>query len=389
MLERLAPVFEAVAAAERDLRRRLPRRRDGPRHPARRARASTSTSPSRATRSPSRRRSPTRSAAACARTRSSARRSSSTARASASTSSRRAPSSTTPRPRCRRSSTRRSARTSSAATSRSTRWPSRSRATTTAGSSTPSAAARDLEARRDPRPAQPLVHRRSDADLPRDPLREPLRLPDGRAHAAARARDCIEMGLVGDLSSARLRDELVALLEEGEVEHSILRLAELGADKAIHPHLAADEEAVALLGAPAGAARAATSVEVPAWRLGLIALARQLPPDEVYGWLAAPEGAPPRRRADRRRRHGRAADRRAAARRDARAGRGRRACRSATPPTRRCSRSRSPICEPLHDVLPRPPRRPARDRPAATSPSSASVSRRAWGRSSRSSADES
>ena len=66
-------------------------------------------------------------------------------------------------------------------------------------------------------------------------------------HTLRLARGCVEMGLVGDLSSARLRDELVALLEEGEVEHSILRLAELGADRAIHPHLAADDEAVALL----------------------------------------------------------------------------------------------------------------------------------------------
>src|SRR5262245_13241903 len=66
-------------------------------------------------------------------------------------------------------------------------------------------------------------------------------------HTARLARGCIEMGLVGDLSSARLRDELVALLEEGDVGHSVLRLAELGAARAIHPHLAADEEAVELL----------------------------------------------------------------------------------------------------------------------------------------------
>src|SRR5436190_2132842 len=100
----------------------------------------------------------------------------------------------------------------------------------------------------------------------------------------ARARGTIEMGLVGDLSSARLRDELVALLEEGEVEHSTLRLAELGADKAIHPHLAADQEAVALLARLRALARQ-YEVDVPAWRLGLIALARKLPPDEVYEWL--------------------------------------------------------------------------------------------------------
>jgi tRNA nucleotidyltransferase (CCA-adding enzyme) len=103
-------------------------------------------------------------------------------------------------------------------------------------------------------------------------------------HTLRLARGTIEMGLVGDLSSARLRDELVALLEEGEVEHSILRLAELGADKAIHPHLAADDEAVTLLARLRALARQ-YEVEVPAWRIGLIALARQLPPDEVYDWL--------------------------------------------------------------------------------------------------------
>ena len=64
-----------------------------------------------------------------------------------------------------------------------------------------------------------------------DPLREPLRLPDGRRTPRGSRAVTIEMGLVGDLSSARLRDELEALLAEGEVEHSILRLAELGADE--------------------------------------------------------------------------------------------------------------------------------------------------------------
>jgi tRNA nucleotidyltransferase (CCA-adding enzyme) len=103
-------------------------------------------------------------------------------------------------------------------------------------------------------------------------------------HTLRLARGCIEMGLVGDLSSARLRDELVALLEEGEVEHSILRLAELGADRTIHPHLAADEEAVRLLARMRALAQE-YDVDVPAWRLGLTALARKLPPDEAYRWL--------------------------------------------------------------------------------------------------------
>jgi len=102
-------------------------------------------------------------------------------------------------------------------------------------------------------------------------------------HTERLARACIDMGLVGDLSSARLRDELVALLGEGEIRHSILRLGDLGADRAIHPHLAADEEAVALLGRLV-ALRDRYALEVPDWRLGLIVLARRLPPSDLYDW---------------------------------------------------------------------------------------------------------
>ena len=104
-------------------------------------------------------------------------------------------------------------------------------------------------------------------------------------HTKRLARGCIEMGLVGDLSSARLRDELLALLEEGELDHSILRLRELGVEAAIHPHLAADDEAVTLLKRLAEL-KARYEVDVPDWRLGLSVLARRMPPDEVYGWLS-------------------------------------------------------------------------------------------------------
>jgi tRNA nucleotidyltransferase (CCA-adding enzyme) len=103
-------------------------------------------------------------------------------------------------------------------------------------------------------------------------------------HTARLARSTIEMGLVGDLSSARLRDELVLLLSEGDVRHSILRLGELGADRAIHPHLAADDEAVALFDRLVELA-GEHGVDVPAWRLGLLALARKLSSDELYDWL--------------------------------------------------------------------------------------------------------
>ena len=103
-------------------------------------------------------------------------------------------------------------------------------------------------------------------------------------HTQRLARGTIEMGLVGDLSSARLRDELVALLEEGDAGASILRLAELGAGAAIHPHLAADDEAVDLLGRMRRL-NEHYGTAVPSWRLAFAVLARHMPPDEVYAWL--------------------------------------------------------------------------------------------------------
>jgi tRNA nucleotidyltransferase (CCA-adding enzyme) len=103
-------------------------------------------------------------------------------------------------------------------------------------------------------------------------------------HTARLARGCIEMGLVGDLSSERLRDELELLLSEGEVEHAVLRLAGLGAATAIHPRLAADEEAAGLIRRARGLAEE-YGLDVPSWRIGIAALARRMPPDELYDWL--------------------------------------------------------------------------------------------------------
>jgi tRNA nucleotidyltransferase (CCA-adding enzyme) len=103
-------------------------------------------------------------------------------------------------------------------------------------------------------------------------------------HSSRLARGCIEMGLVGDLSSARLRDELVTLLEDPGAAGGIIRLGELGADRAVHPHLKADAEAVALF-ERALALRDELDVELPAWRVGLAALGRELTSEEVYDWL--------------------------------------------------------------------------------------------------------
>jgi tRNA nucleotidyltransferase (CCA-adding enzyme) len=103
-------------------------------------------------------------------------------------------------------------------------------------------------------------------------------------HSARLARGCIEMGLVGDLSSARLRDELVLLLEEPAAAGGIVRLGEIGADRAIHTQLRADAEAAALY-ERARALRDELRVEVPAWRIGFAALAQEMTSAQAYDWL--------------------------------------------------------------------------------------------------------
>jgi tRNA nucleotidyltransferase (CCA-adding enzyme) len=111
-------------------------------------------------------------------------------------------------------------------------------------------------------------------------------------HTTALARHCIATGHVGDLSGARLREELIALLEEGDVSHAIPRLAELGAEKEIHPDVVADEEAVRLFDR-LRELNEQYDLKVPAWRLGFAALARGIPAGELAEWL---EGLKVRRR---------------------------------------------------------------------------------------------
>ncbi|GIU95097.1 MAG: poly(A) polymerase [Gaiellaceae bacterium] len=103
-------------------------------------------------------------------------------------------------------------------------------------------------------------------------------------HSARLARACIEMGLVGDLSSARLRDELTALLDDPGAVGGILRLGELGADRAVHPRLRADAEAAALF-ERALELRSELGLDVPPWRIGLAVLGRELSTEEAFDWL--------------------------------------------------------------------------------------------------------
>jgi tRNA nucleotidyltransferase (CCA-adding enzyme) len=103
-------------------------------------------------------------------------------------------------------------------------------------------------------------------------------------HALALARSCVEMGLFDDLSSARLRDELIDILDEPDSPRSILRLAEIGVTAAVQPHLAADEEAAALV-ERLRRLRDRFAPELPCWRLGFAVLARRMAAYELYSWL--------------------------------------------------------------------------------------------------------
>jgi tRNA nucleotidyltransferase (CCA-adding enzyme) len=100
------------------------------------------------------------------------------------------------------------------------------------------------------------------------------------------ARSCAAMHLVGDLSSVRLRDELVALLGEGDVEWTLGRLFELGIAREVHPKLATGAKTVALVQLlDALVADVGLHDEVVPWRLRLAAVTRSMAHDELYVWL--------------------------------------------------------------------------------------------------------
>ena len=171
-----------------------------------------------------------------------------------------------------------------------------------------------------------------------------LRLPHGRAHGAARARVHRDGARRRPVLDAAAATSSRRCSPRARSSTRVLRLAELGAAAAIHPHLAADEEAVAPDPTRHGTSRREYGLDVPAWRLGIAALARQMPPDEVYGWL---ESLKMRRRDVEQiaaRRHPRARGSSSGCE-----GRGRRRRRSSRSPsrmrpTRRSSRWRSRSC---------------------------------------------
>jgi tRNA nucleotidyltransferase (CCA-adding enzyme) len=101
-------------------------------------------------------------------------------------------------------------------------------------------------------------------------------------HTLALARACSEMDLIGDLSSARLRDELVLLLDEPRISITLGRLRELGLHHALHPRLALDDRSAELIAAVDGLRRRChLAGEVPAWRARLVVTLRDLEPEEL------------------------------------------------------------------------------------------------------------
>ena len=104
-------------------------------------------------------------------------------------------------------------------------------------------------------------------------------------HTLNLARACCAMDLVGDLSSARLRDELVSLLDEEKVDFALRRAEELGVWPAIHGRLRVDGHTRALV-RRADELRAAHGLEreAPRWRLRLVWLLRDLDPEEIAAW---------------------------------------------------------------------------------------------------------
>jgi tRNA nucleotidyltransferase (CCA-adding enzyme) len=105
-------------------------------------------------------------------------------------------------------------------------------------------------------------------------------------HTLSLARGSIDARLVGDLSSARLRDELFDLLEEERSPAALRRLAELGLDRALHPRLDASAGTITMIErARVLASQAPFAGSVRTSLVGLGLLCRSMAADEVYAWL--------------------------------------------------------------------------------------------------------
>ena len=145
------------------------------------------------------------------------------------------------------------------------------------------------------RAPQPELHRGPHPHPARPALRDPLRPAHGRSHLNL-ARACCAMDLVGDLSSARLRDELVSRSTRAKVDFALRRR---GARR-----VAADPRAPAVDGDTRGLVGAGTSCapRTPRGASAALASAPRLAaarpdPEEIRAWRAHARPRAGRRRA--------------------------------------------------------------------------------------------
>jgi tRNA nucleotidyltransferase (CCA-adding enzyme) len=106
-------------------------------------------------------------------------------------------------------------------------------------------------------------------------------------HTLSLARGSIETRLVGDLASARLRDELLDILREPRAGTALARINELHLDRAMHPSLNAGPRARALVERVRRLAAHrpyAGAVDEPIVLLACLCL--EMSADEIYEWLA-------------------------------------------------------------------------------------------------------
>lgn len=105
------------------------------------------------------------------------------------------------------------------------------------------------------------------------------------AQTLSLARTCAAMDLIGDLSSARLRDELVSLLDERKVDFALRRTEEIGVWPAVHGRLRVDRHVRRLVRrADELRERHGLDDEMPRWRLRLALLLIDLDPEEITAW---------------------------------------------------------------------------------------------------------
>jgi len=105
-------------------------------------------------------------------------------------------------------------------------------------------------------------------------------------HTKDLAKACVGMHLVGDLSTVRLRDELIALLGEEDVSWTLDRLTELGIAQEVHPRLSTGSDTIALIKRlDALVERLGLEDQVVGWRLRLAAMTRKMSHDELFVWL--------------------------------------------------------------------------------------------------------